>query len=237
MKHAFVPLVLAAAAIAAASFANGPAGVGQDPTIELPAALSDASKACIKCHRKDQPAIYQQWGSSKHYRGNVRLLAVSRLRDEGPGRRLAGSGDLAEHRHRTHQPRRLGGLVLGLPRAPRVLGRAGAPPRHLRQVPPGPGPPAEGDLRGVQARHRLLRQPGRDEPGLGEVDRRRGLLPRPHLRHLPHVGHQGPAGHARHRHAHQLEQPPGGLDPPRGLRRQDGPAGQGRPPGRRAGPT
>lgn len=37
----------------------------------LLAELSAASKACITCHRKDQPAIYQQWGSSKHYRGNV----------------------------------------------------------------------------------------------------------------------------------------------------------------------
>ena len=26
---------------------------------------------CLGCHRREQPAIYQQWGSSKHYRANV----------------------------------------------------------------------------------------------------------------------------------------------------------------------
>jgi len=33
--------------------------------------LSKESKACIECHKKESPAIYQQWGSSKHYRANV----------------------------------------------------------------------------------------------------------------------------------------------------------------------
>ncbi|MCA8959523.1 MAG: hydroxylamine oxidoreductase [Planctomycetes bacterium] len=33
--------------------------------------LSDESKECIECHKKQNPGIYQQWGSSKHYRGNV----------------------------------------------------------------------------------------------------------------------------------------------------------------------
>ncbi len=33
--------------------------------------LSDESKVCIECHKKESPSIYDQWGSSKHYRGNV----------------------------------------------------------------------------------------------------------------------------------------------------------------------
>src|SRR5512146_3261577 len=33
--------------------------------------LSPQSKACAECHRKESAALYNQWGSSKHYRGNV----------------------------------------------------------------------------------------------------------------------------------------------------------------------
>ncbi|MDF1836655.1 MAG: multiheme c-type cytochrome, partial [Planctomycetota bacterium] len=33
--------------------------------------LSKASKECISCHQKESRALYQQWGQSKHYRGNV----------------------------------------------------------------------------------------------------------------------------------------------------------------------
>jgi hydroxylamine dehydrogenase len=33
--------------------------------------LSEESKACIECHKQESPSIYQQWGASKHYRGNV----------------------------------------------------------------------------------------------------------------------------------------------------------------------
>src|SRR5215470_13875323 len=35
------------------------------------AEMSPQSKACAECHKKESPAIYQQWGTSKHYRGNV----------------------------------------------------------------------------------------------------------------------------------------------------------------------
>ncbi len=35
------------------------------------AQLSEKSRACIECHKKENPSIYQQWGSSKHYRANV----------------------------------------------------------------------------------------------------------------------------------------------------------------------
>ncbi|MBN1344688.1 MAG: hydroxylamine oxidoreductase [Phycisphaerae bacterium] len=32
---------------------------------------SAKSKACMACHKKEDPSIYQQWGSSKHYRANI----------------------------------------------------------------------------------------------------------------------------------------------------------------------
>ena len=35
------------------------------------ATLSKESKECIECHKKDNPALYDQWGSSLHFRGNV----------------------------------------------------------------------------------------------------------------------------------------------------------------------
>jgi hydroxylamine dehydrogenase len=37
----------------------------------MPKEMSAQSKACAECHKKESAAIYQQWGSSKHYRGNV----------------------------------------------------------------------------------------------------------------------------------------------------------------------
>jgi len=33
--------------------------------------LSPESRECSKCHKKEHPGIYQMWGKSKHYRGNV----------------------------------------------------------------------------------------------------------------------------------------------------------------------
>ena len=33
--------------------------------------LSPISRECIDCHKKESYALYQQWGSSKHYRANV----------------------------------------------------------------------------------------------------------------------------------------------------------------------
>ncbi len=33
--------------------------------------LSKETKDCIECHRKDSPAIYEQWGTSKHFRASI----------------------------------------------------------------------------------------------------------------------------------------------------------------------
>jgi formate-dependent nitrite reductase cytochrome c552 subunit len=36
-----------------------------------PKEMSIESKACVACHKKESAAIYEQWGSSKHFRANV----------------------------------------------------------------------------------------------------------------------------------------------------------------------
>ncbi len=33
--------------------------------------ISAKSKACIECHKKETKVIYEQWGDSKHFRGNI----------------------------------------------------------------------------------------------------------------------------------------------------------------------
>ncbi len=33
--------------------------------------MSPQTKACAECHRKESAALYNQWGASKHYRGNI----------------------------------------------------------------------------------------------------------------------------------------------------------------------
>ena len=33
--------------------------------------LSEQTKECVECHKKQNTVIYQQWGDSKHFRGNV----------------------------------------------------------------------------------------------------------------------------------------------------------------------
>ena len=37
----------------------------------IPGEISEASTECVDCHRDSSPALYQQWGRSKHYRANV----------------------------------------------------------------------------------------------------------------------------------------------------------------------
>jgi hypothetical protein len=32
---------------------------------------SKESQACVECHKTEDPGVYQQWGASKHYRGNI----------------------------------------------------------------------------------------------------------------------------------------------------------------------
>ncbi|MGB9623653.1 MAG: multiheme c-type cytochrome [Phycisphaerae bacterium] len=48
------------------------------------AELSKESKACIDCHKMENPAIYDQWGSSKHYRANVACYECHAAREGEP---------------------------------------------------------------------------------------------------------------------------------------------------------
>jgi len=38
---------------------------------QAPDQMSEETKACVACHKKNNPGLVQQWGSSKHYRANV----------------------------------------------------------------------------------------------------------------------------------------------------------------------
>ncbi|MBX7255626.1 MAG: hydroxylamine oxidoreductase [Candidatus Hydrogenedentes bacterium] len=46
--------------------------------------LSAESKACAECHKKESPAIYEQWGSSKHFRGNIGCMECHRAEPDDP---------------------------------------------------------------------------------------------------------------------------------------------------------
>ena len=62
-RHAHLGIALTAIILARPVTARGQA-------IGLPE-ISEASKVCIECHKRESRALYQQWGASKHYRGNV----------------------------------------------------------------------------------------------------------------------------------------------------------------------
>ncbi len=38
---------------------------------EPPGEMSEETRQCVTCHKKNNPGIVQQWGASKHYRANV----------------------------------------------------------------------------------------------------------------------------------------------------------------------
>jgi len=44
---------------------------GPATAMDLPEALSEKSRECLECHQDDNPALYQQWGYSKHHGANV----------------------------------------------------------------------------------------------------------------------------------------------------------------------
>jgi hydroxylamine dehydrogenase len=49
------------------------AGKASEPPVSVKtfASLSKESATCASCHAKENPGLYQQWGRSKHYGGNV----------------------------------------------------------------------------------------------------------------------------------------------------------------------
>ncbi|MFC1736585.1 multiheme c-type cytochrome [Candidatus Hydrogenedentota bacterium] len=46
--------------------------------------LSEESKECAECHMQENPAIYQQWGSSMHFRGNVGCYECHKAEEGDP---------------------------------------------------------------------------------------------------------------------------------------------------------
>ncbi|MEE9270894.1 MAG: multiheme c-type cytochrome [Candidatus Krumholzibacteria bacterium] len=48
---------------------SAPPGAVADTTI--PSAMSKETAECIECHATETVGIYQEWGTSKHYRANV----------------------------------------------------------------------------------------------------------------------------------------------------------------------
>ena len=36
-----------------------------------PSVMSEETKQCVKCHKKNNPGLIQMWGASKHYGANV----------------------------------------------------------------------------------------------------------------------------------------------------------------------
>ncbi|MBD3266101.1 hydroxylamine oxidoreductase [bacterium] len=49
-----------------------------------PKELSQESRECIACHKKESPSIYQQWGASKHFRGNVGCYECHAAEEDDP---------------------------------------------------------------------------------------------------------------------------------------------------------
>ena len=46
--------------------------------------ISPESAACAECHKKESPAIYEQWGSSKHFRGNIGCMECHKAHPDDP---------------------------------------------------------------------------------------------------------------------------------------------------------
>gem|GEM_PF-5157881 len=59
--------ILTICALIGASAAHGAA---QAQAFALPGISSQTAK-CLSCHKQTNPGIYQQWGASKHFRGNI----------------------------------------------------------------------------------------------------------------------------------------------------------------------
>ncbi|MBI2431279.1 MAG: hydroxylamine oxidoreductase [Candidatus Hydrogenedentes bacterium] len=46
--------------------------------------LSKESKECADCHKVESPSIYREWGSSKHFRGNIGCMECHRALKDDP---------------------------------------------------------------------------------------------------------------------------------------------------------
>jgi len=59
----------------------------------LPVQLSDTTRECLECHKVDNPGLYQQWGSSKHYGANVGCYECHRAEADDADRLRDGTHD------------------------------------------------------------------------------------------------------------------------------------------------
>lgn len=50
----------------------------------FPGELSEKSVKCVKCHKDKSPALYEQWGTSKHYRANIGCYECHQARKKDP---------------------------------------------------------------------------------------------------------------------------------------------------------
>ena len=75
------PLALSASAQETSTAAAAPAA---QPQPVVPGAgyilpqMSPESKACADCHKVQSPSIYEEWGASKHFRGNIGCMECHR---------------------------------------------------------------------------------------------------------------------------------------------------------------
>ena len=46
--------------------------------------MSDETYGCVECHKRESPGLYQQWGVSKHYRGNVGCYECHMAHEDEP---------------------------------------------------------------------------------------------------------------------------------------------------------
>lgn len=79
-----------------AGIAIAMAAVGTLPAFATfaPKEISPESAECIACHKEKTPAIYEQWGSSKHFRGNIGCYECH----------MAEEGDVDAYRHDVLMP-------------------------------------------------------------------------------------------------------------------------------------
>jgi len=94
-KAFLASLAIASGVLGTVVSGANPVGASPHPAatqaIGLPQ-LSEQTKECIDCHKRESLALYQQWGDSKHYRGNIGCYECHR----------AEKGDADALRHYDH---------------------------------------------------------------------------------------------------------------------------------------
>lgn len=77
-----VPVTRLSIAVASVLACVGIAGASAETTV--PSNLSEETLACIECHATETSGIYQEWGTSKHFRANVGCFECHRAGKDDP---------------------------------------------------------------------------------------------------------------------------------------------------------